>query len=69
MRGIVHPFTKALYEPDGEGNICVTHGSVVGIFGPDGRWISGELRECDPHMCGWVAGPHRPSQRIVVDLA
>ena len=69
MKGIVHPFSKALYEPNGDGNIRVTHRTRVGVFGPDGRWISGELRECDPHMCGWVAGPHLTSQRIVLDPA
>lgn len=69
VRGIVHPFSKALYEPDGDGNIRVTRQNLVGIFGADGRWIAGELRECDPQMCGWVAGPHVPSQRIAVDPA
>ncbi|MEP7115568.1 MAG: hypothetical protein ABI862_20050 [Ilumatobacteraceae bacterium] len=59
--------TKALYEPDGNGNIRVTHRGLVGIFGSDGRWISGELRQCDPHMCGWVAGPQLPSQRVATD--
>lgn len=67
MRGIVHPFSKALYEPHDDGNIRVTHGDLAGVFGPDGRWISGELRECDPQLCGWVGGPHLPSQRIVID--
>ncbi|MDP9464967.1 MAG: transposase [Actinomycetota bacterium] len=69
MRGIIHPFTKALYEQDGTGNIRVTHRSRVGIFGSDGHWISGELRECDPQMCGWVAGPQIASLRIAVEHA
>lgn len=67
MRGIIHPFSKALYESDADGNIRVTHGDRVGVFSSEGRWISGELRECDPHMCGWVAGPQLPSQRVVID--
>ena len=67
MTGVVHPFTKALYEPDGNGNIRVIHRNRVGIFGTDGHWIAGELRECDPHMCGWVGGPRFSSQRIAAD--
>lgn len=64
MKGIVHPFSKALYEQDGEGNIRVTDGDRVGIFGTDGHWISGELRECDPQLCGWVGGPQIGSHRM-----
>ena len=41
MKGIVHPFTKALYEQDGEGNIRVTDGDRSGIFTVGGRWIRG----------------------------
>ena len=68
MRGIVHPFTKALYEQDGAGNIRVTHKERTGIFGVDGRWISGELRECDPQMCGWVGGPQVANHRLSADF-
>ena len=32
MKGIVHPFTKALYEQDGGGNILVTHLDKTGTF-------------------------------------
>ena len=57
MKGLIHPFTKALYEQDGEGNIVVTLDGRKGTFRTNGSWISGELRECDPQMCGWVGGP------------
>ena len=67
MRGITHPFTKALYEQDGTGNIRVTDGARCGIFGADGHWISGELRECDPQLCGWIAGPQIANHRVAVD--
>lgn len=63
MKGIVHPFSKALYEQDGEGNIKVTSGDRVGTFATDGRWIAGTLRECDPQLCGWVGGPQYGSFR------
>jgi hypothetical protein len=64
MRGIRHPFTNALYEQDGHGNILVTDRGRSGLFGTDGHWISGELRECDPQLCGWVGGPQIANHRI-----
>ena len=64
MQGIRHPFTKALYERDGNGNILVTDGDRSGVFTDEGRWLSGELRECDPQLCGWVAGPQMVNHRV-----
>jgi hypothetical protein len=64
VKGIVHPFTKALYEQDGEGHVRVTDGDRVGVFGADGHWIAGDLRECDPQLCGWVGGPQIGSHRM-----
>lgn len=63
MNGIRHPFTRALYERDGDGNILVTDGDRQGRFTDQGRWIEGELRECDPQLCGWVAGPQMANHR------
>ncbi len=64
MLGIRHPLTKALYERDGEGNLLVTNGDISGRFRPNGSWISGELRGCDPQLCGWVAGPKLANHRV-----
>lgn len=65
MRGIRHPFTGALYEQDGNGHIRVTtRAGVSGTFGVDGRWVSGDLRECDPQLCGWVGGPQIANHRV-----
>lgn len=64
MNGIVHPFTKALYEQDGHGNILVTHLGKSGTFTITGKYISGELRECDPQLCGWVGGPQVANHRV-----
>lgn len=64
MLGIVHPFSKALYEQDGNGRIRVTLGDKVGIFEIDGRWVEGDLRECDPQLCGWVGGPQIANHRV-----
>ncbi len=72
MKGIYHPLTGALYERDptvttGEASapvLLVTAGERWGRFRPDGTWLEGELRECDPQLCGWVAGPQVPHHRI-----
>jgi hypothetical protein len=64
MNGLRHPFTGALYEQDGNGNILVSSGSKSGLFTGKGKWISGELREADPQLCGWVAGPIVGNHRV-----
>ena len=64
MRGIRHPFSGALYEQDGEGHILVTDGDRSGLFDGRGRWISGAIEECDPQLCGWVAGPIIANHRV-----
>lgn len=68
MKGIYHPLTGALYERDPDSNadvvLLVTDGDRWGRFKPDGTWIEGELRDCDPQLCGWVAGPQVPHHRI-----
>jgi hypothetical protein len=69
MLGMRHPFTHSLYERNEDGTIVVTElpdrGGRSGRFTRDGRWIDGELRECDPHLCGWVAGPIIGNHRMV----
>jgi len=65
MLGLRHPFSKALYERhDDDGTIKVTDGDKSGLFTEEGEWISGELRSCDPQMCGWVAGPVMANHRM-----
>jgi hypothetical protein len=54
VRSTRHPFDGALYELQPDGNIKITDGDRQGIFGPDGQWISGELRVSDPQLCVWV---------------
>ena len=44
--------------------MLVTDGERWGRFQADGRWIEGDLRECDPQLCGWVAAPQIPHHRI-----
>jgi len=68
VKGIVHPLTGALHERDGEIDgmvvVKVTSGDRWGRFRPDGSWIEGELRECDPQLAGWVAAPQIAHHRI-----
>jgi hypothetical protein len=59
-----HPFSGALYEQDGSGNIRVTLDGKVGLFRSDGTWIEGEIFEADPQLCGWVGGPKVAHHRI-----
>ncbi len=64
VNGLVHPITKAVYEQDGEGNVRVRSLDREGIFSITGQWLNGELREADPQMCGWVAGPLAENHRL-----
>ena len=54
-RSTRHPFSHALYELQPDGNIAVTSSDRAGLFRPNGRWISGALREADPQLCVWIA--------------
>ena len=58
MYGLVHPFSKALYEQDGEGNVRVTmpDGRTARVH-LDGSYIDGDVFDIDPQLCGWVGGP------------
>jgi 3-oxoacyl-[acyl-carrier protein] reductase len=53
-----HPLTKAIYTARDDGNVDVedTEGRR-GVFQHDGIWLSGEVREADPHLLGFIAGP------------
>jgi hypothetical protein len=65
MNGLRHPFSGAHYEQDGTGHILVTSSrGQAGLFTPKGKWVSGELEEADPQLCGWVAGPIVGNHRV-----
>ena len=57
MAKLRHGMTGGTYERLESGLVRVEEGGQVGLFTPDGRWQSGELRDADPHMIGWVGGP------------
>ena len=61
MRARQHPLSRAVYDVREDGLVDVTDHGVSGVFDAEGRWVSGELRHCDPQMCGWLAGPQLPS--------
>jgi hypothetical protein len=54
MHGIIHPFSKALYEQDGAGHIKVSLDGKWGLFNIDGSYIE----------CGWVGGPQIANHRV-----
>lgn len=64
--GLVHPFTRALYEMDGAGGIRVVDGDQWGRFTVLGEWIEGEIRFADPQICGWVGGARVRHHRLQV---
>ena len=65
-RGLIHPFSKALYELDGTGNVRVVDGDKWGRFTIEGEWLEGDVRFADPHMCGWVGGARVRHHRLQV---
>jgi hypothetical protein len=50
-----HPFSGALYELADDGTVIITDGERRGVFDAHGRWLSGDVEECDPQLCVWVA--------------
>ncbi len=54
MRGLEHPLSGARYELEPDGTVTVHHQGRTGSFDGRGRWLSGELRWADPHLCGWL---------------
>ena len=53
-----HPRTGGIYTARDDGSVEVEdRDGRRGVFQPDGTWLKGELREADPHLLGFVAGP------------
>jgi hypothetical protein len=65
MNGLCSMVSGATYEQDGMGHIIVTtKNGRAGLFASNGKWISGDLEEADPQLCGWVAGPIVGNHRV-----
>ena len=56
MRSIRHPLSGALYDRQTDGTVRVEKDGRAGLFSADGRYISGDIYNADPHMCVWVGG-------------
>jgi phenylpropionate dioxygenase-like ring-hydroxylating dioxygenase large terminal subunit len=52
-----HPLSGGTYRSQEDGLVRVEEGGRVGLFHPDGRWHSGDLRDADLHLLLWVGGP------------
>jgi hypothetical protein len=65
VKGVTHPFTRALYEQDGLGRVRITQtDGRVGLYAVDGRWLEGDKLDVDPHLVGWVGGPKVQHHRL-----
>ena len=62
MRSIRHPLSGALYDLQPDGTVRVEMDGKVGIFAADGKYVSGEIYNADPHMCVWIGGRDLPSR-------
>jgi hypothetical protein len=62
MRTIKHPLSGATYDLTDAGTIEVSKNGRTGEFTAQGVWLSGELRQADPHLCLWIAGKQLPNR-------
>ena len=61
MRRRRHPLSGAIYEVRVDGLLDVSLEDKVGVFTPQGGYVSGDVHHADPHLCGWLAGPQVPA--------
>jgi hypothetical protein len=61
MRTRRHALSGALYDVRDDGLVHVDLDGTTGVFDHEGRWVSGELKHADPHLCLWLAGPQLPA--------
>ena len=53
-----HALTHAVYTTRDDGTVEVeSSDGCRGVFQYDGTWVKGELREADPQLLGFIAGP------------
>jgi hypothetical protein len=60
MAKLKHPLSGALYSLEPDGLVKVENNGAVGYFSVLGRHVSGEIRQADPHLVQWLAGPKLP---------
>jgi len=61
MTVLRHPMSGAIYRLRDDGHVDVENNGLKGIFASNGRYLSGELRQADPHLLLWIAGPQLPA--------
>lgn len=63
MRTIKHPLSGAVYDLDADGTVqVVTTDGRRGVFDAQGVWISGDVKQADPHLCVWIGGKELPNR-------
>jgi len=62
MGMLKHPMSGAIYRVREDGNVDVENNGVSGIFRFDGQYVSGEIKQADPHFLLWLAGPQLPPE-------
>ena len=60
-----HPRSGATYTLRSDGKVDVENNGVTGVFTRDGRYVSGDIRQADPHFILWIAGPQLPAEATV----
>lgn len=60
-KSLKHPLSGALYTTREDGLVEVDNNGAKGLFYYDGRHHSGAIRQADPHMLLWLAGPQLPT--------
>lgn len=64
MRTIRHPLSGGTYDLLPDGNVqVVDRDGRTGVFDVGGVWVSGEVKQADPHLCLWIAGKQVPGRR------
>jgi len=63
MRTIRHPLSGGTYDLQEDGTIrVVDRDGRVGVFDKTGTWLSGDVRQADPHLCLWIGGKELPNR-------
>ena len=62
MTVLKHPMSGATYTLRDDGFVEVDNNGLKGVCAFNRRYQSGDLRQADPHMLLWMAGPQLPDQ-------
>jgi len=63
MRTIKHPLSGAVYDLEADGTIRVqAKDGRVGTFDKNGKWLDGDVKQADPHLCLWIGGKELPNR-------